>query len=158
MSGLKINFNKSDVMVMAYSPDKCQSIASRLNCHLGSFPTTYMGIPIGDSRHSVVDLQPTMDKLQLCIEPWQGRRLSKAARTILINSSLSSLLLFLTSFYSHLETLHHEITKVQARFFWAGDNNKQKYHMVSWPDICKPMIKGVLRIMCSKRMTISLLS
>ena len=77
---------------------------------------------------------------------------------ILINSSLSSLLLFLMCFYNLHETLHHKIAKVQSRFYWAGDNNKQKYHMVSWPDICKPREQGGLGIMCSKRMNIALLS
>ncbi|XP_073368024.1 uncharacterized protein [Aegilops tauschii subsp. strangulata] len=146
MLGLKINFDKSDVMVMGYSPNECRSIANRLNCRLGSFPMTYLGTPISDSRLSVADLPPTVAKLQLRIEPWQGRWLSKAAQTILINSSLSRLL-FLMIFYSLHETLHHEIAKVQARFFWAGDNNKQKYHMVSWPGICTPREQGGLGIM-----------
>src|SRR3954471_14786858 len=141
MSGLKINFDKSDVMVMGYSPSESLAITNRLNCRLGSFPTSYLGTPISDSRLSAADLRPTVSKLQSRCEPWQGRWLSKAARTILINSSLSSLLLFLMSFYSLHETLHH---KVQSRFYWAGDNNKQKYHMVSWPDICKPREQGGL--------------
>ena len=49
MSGLKINFDKSDVVVMGYSLAECQDIANRLNCRLGSFPTTYLGTPISDS-------------------------------------------------------------------------------------------------------------
>ncbi|KAE8795838.1 ABC transporter G family member 37 [Hordeum vulgare] len=57
---------------------------------------------------------------------------------MLINSSLPSLLIFVMSFYSLHETLHHEIAKYQSRFYWAGEGDKQKYHMVSWPDICKP--------------------
>ncbi|XP_048553840.1 bidirectional sugar transporter SWEET6b-like [Triticum urartu] len=129
MSGLKINFDKSEVMVMGYSPAESQSIANQLNCQLGSFPTSYLGIPISDSLLSVADLWPSLLKLHRRIEPWQGRWLSKAAQTILINSSLSSLLLFIMSFYSLPETLHHEIDTVQARFFWAGDGDKQKYHM-----------------------------
>ena len=40
------------------------------------------------------------------------------------------------SFYSLHETLHQEVAKYQSRFFWAGKGDKQKYHMVSWPDIC----------------------
>uniref|UniRef100_A0A453HDE3 Uncharacterized protein n=1 Tax=Aegilops tauschii subsp. strangulata TaxID=200361 RepID=A0A453HDE3_AEGTS len=158
MSGLKINFDKSDVMVMGYSPDECLGIANQLNGRLGTFPTNYLGTPISDSRSTVADLRSTVAKLQTRIEPWQGRWLSKAARTILINSSLSSLLMFPTSFYSLHETLHHEIAKIQSRFYWAGDNNKQKYHMVSWPNICKPWEQGGLGIMCSKRMNITLLS
>ena len=76
------------------------------------------------TRLTVADLRPAVTKLQTRIEPWQGRWLSKAAWTILINSSLSSLLLFLMSFYSLHETLHHEIAKVQSPFYWDGDNNK----------------------------------
>ncbi|XP_073357775.1 uncharacterized protein [Aegilops tauschii subsp. strangulata] len=121
-------------MVMGYSPPEARDIANRLNCRLGSFPTTYLGMPVSDSRLTVADLRPSVAKLQARIEPWQGRWLSMAARTILINSSLSSLLLFLMSFYSLHETLHHEIAKVQSRFYWAGDNNKQKYQM-----LCRPL-------------------
>ena len=116
MSGLKINFEKSDVMVMGYSPSESMTIANRLNCRLGSFPTSYLGTPISDSRLSVADLRPSVTKLQSRCEPWQGRWLSKAARTILINSSLSSLLLFLMSFYSLHESLHKEIATIQSRF------------------------------------------
>ncbi|KAE8802776.1 putative TdLSC37 protein [Hordeum vulgare] len=79
-------------------------------------------------------------------------------RTVLINSSLSSLLLFLVSFYTLPKTLHHEIATVQARFFWAGDGDKQKYHMVRWSEICKPRDHGGLGIMSSKRINIALLT
>lgn len=89
MSGLTINFDKSKVMAMGYLPAKRQSIADRLKCQLGSFPTSYLEIPISDSRLSVADLCPSVAKLQHRVEPWQGRWLSKAARTVLINSSLS---------------------------------------------------------------------
>ena len=145
-------------MVMGYSPAESLAIAKRLNCRLGSFPSSYLGTPISDSRLSAADLRPAISKLQSRCEPWQGRWLSKAARTILINSSLSSLLLFLMSFYSLHESLHKEIAKIQSRFYWAGEHDKQKYHMVSWPDICKPREQGGLGIMCSKRMNIALLS
>ena len=158
MSGLKVNFDKSEVMVFGYCQDERQSIADRLNCHLRSFPTTYLGIPISDARLTVAGLRPTAGKLQHRIEPWQGRWLSKAARKVLINSSLSSLLLFVMSFYSLPETLHHEIATVQGRFFWAGEGDKQKYHMVRWSEICKPRDQGGLGIMSSKRMNIALLT
>jgi hypothetical protein len=105
MSGLRINFDKSVVMVLGYSQDERQSIADRLNCQLGCFPTTYLGIPISDSRLTVAELRPTVGKLQRRIKPWQGRWLSKAAPTVFINSFVASLLLFIMSFYSLPETL-----------------------------------------------------
>ena len=104
-------------MVLGYPPVEAQAIADRLNCRLGSFPTTYLGIPISDSRLTVADLRPTVTRMQHRVEPWKGRWLSKAARVILINSSLASLLWFLMSFYSLHETLHQEVAKYQSRFF-----------------------------------------
>ncbi|KAE8802762.1 putative TdLSC37 protein [Hordeum vulgare] len=103
---------------------------------------------------SIADLRATVLKFQHRIEPWQGRWLSKAAKTILINSSLSSLLLFIMSFYNLHQTLHHEMGTIEARFFWAGDGDKQKNHMVRSPDICRLKDQGSLGIMSSKRMNI----
>ncbi|KAE8778178.1 ABC transporter G family member 37 [Hordeum vulgare] len=73
MPGLKINFDKSEVMILGYRPDEAQLIANRLNCKLGHFPSSYLGIPISDSRLSFADLRPTVSRLQHRIEPWQGR-------------------------------------------------------------------------------------
>lgn len=64
MSRLKINFDKSEVMILGYSPDKAQLIADRLNCQLGYFPSSYLGVPISDSRLSVANLRSTVTKLQ----------------------------------------------------------------------------------------------
>ncbi|KAE8775691.1 ABC transporter G family member 37 [Hordeum vulgare] len=99
-----------------------------------------------------------MSKLQHRIEPWKGRWLSKASRIMLINSYLSSLLVFVKNFYILHETLHHEIAKCQSRFYWASEGDKKKYHKVSWPDIYKPRDQGGLVIMSLKRMNIALLT
>lgn len=62
------------------------------------------------------------------------------------------------SFYSLHDTLHREIAKYQARFFWAREGDKQKYDMVRWPNICKPRDQGGLGIMSSKHMNLALLT
>mgnify|MGYP006267382677 CR=1 FL=1 len=54
--------------------------------------------------------------------------------------------------------LHQEIAKYQSMFFWAGEGDKQKYHMVSWPDICKPKDQGGLGILSSRHTNIALLT
>ncbi|KAE8798314.1 ABC transporter G family member 37 [Hordeum vulgare] len=77
---------------------------------------------------------------------------------MLINSSLSSLFIFVMIFYSVHETVYHDIAKYHSRFYWACEGDKQKYHMVSWPDIYKPCDQVGLEIMSSKRMNIALLT
>jgi hypothetical protein len=45
MSNLKINFHKSEVVVMGRSATRQQTVADYLNCKLGEFPFMYLGIP-----------------------------------------------------------------------------------------------------------------
>uniref|UniRef100_A0A452ZG47 Reverse transcriptase zinc-binding domain-containing protein n=1 Tax=Aegilops tauschii subsp. strangulata TaxID=200361 RepID=A0A452ZG47_AEGTS len=71
---------------------------------------------------------------------------------------LISLLMYIMRFYSLHESLHQEIAKYLSRFFWAEENNKQKYHMVKWSEICKPKDHGGLGVISSKRMNITLLA
>ncbi|XP_020193058.1 uncharacterized protein [Aegilops tauschii subsp. strangulata] len=50
MSGLKINFDKSEVVVLGYSEAEQLRIADNLNCRLASFPISYLGMPLAESR------------------------------------------------------------------------------------------------------------
>ena len=70
MSGLKINFDKSEVMIMGYSTEDQQRIADNLNCKLSSFPVTYLGMPLSDSRLLVKDLEPVVGRVKTKAEPW----------------------------------------------------------------------------------------
>jgi hypothetical protein len=91
MSGLKINFDKSEVVILGYSPKDQQQIADSLNCRLTSFPVSYLGMPIWDSRILIKDLDPLVERVKSKAEPWRGKFTSKGSKTILINSCLSSL-------------------------------------------------------------------
>jgi hypothetical protein len=48
MPGLCINFHKSGVMVLGTSAETQHRVANMLNCKLGTFPFTYLGLPISD--------------------------------------------------------------------------------------------------------------
>ena len=69
-----------------------------------------------------------------------------------------SMLMYMMGFYSLQESLHQEIAKHISRFFWAGQGDRQKYHMVKWSEICEPKDQGGLGVISSKRMHIALLS
>jgi hypothetical protein len=45
LSGLKINFLKSEVIVMGAQPSEQARVAQALNCKEGKFPFTYLGFP-----------------------------------------------------------------------------------------------------------------
>jgi hypothetical protein len=55
MSGLKINFEKSEVMLVGGDDNIVIGYANLFNCHTGLFPMKYLGVPISVSRLHVVD-------------------------------------------------------------------------------------------------------
>jgi hypothetical protein len=55
MSGLRINFHKSEVMALGSTGQDQDTIANMLNCKRGSFPFTYLGLPISDCAVTTTD-------------------------------------------------------------------------------------------------------
>uniref|UniRef100_A0ACD5YRR4 Uncharacterized protein n=1 Tax=Avena sativa TaxID=4498 RepID=A0ACD5YRR4_AVESA len=62
LSGLTINFDKSEVMVLGYPDVEHQRIADNLNCTLADFPITYLGFPIRETRVLIRDLAPLVSR------------------------------------------------------------------------------------------------
>lgn len=60
MSGLKINFKKTEVVVLGYSEAEQQWIADKLNCRLSTFPIAYLGMPLSDSLVPLSEFHPLL--------------------------------------------------------------------------------------------------
>jgi hypothetical protein len=56
MSGLKINFEKSETMLVLDDPDKIQEYVDLFNCQKCKWPIKYLGTPVCARRLSVVEL------------------------------------------------------------------------------------------------------
>jgi hypothetical protein len=82
MSGLKTNFDKSEVVVMGFNPEEQQRIADNLNCRLATFPVNYLGMPIRDTRILIKDLDPLVGRVKAKAELWRGKFTSKGSKTI----------------------------------------------------------------------------
>jgi hypothetical protein len=73
--------------------------------------------------------------------------LSYGGRLILINSVLSSLALFMLSFYEVPKGILDKLDFYRSRFFWQGDNHKKKYRLTKWTIIYRPKEQGGLGIL-----------
>ena len=62
MSGLKINFTKSEVIMLNGDTDAELAYADLFNCQTGSFPIKYLGVPVSPSRLHVKDWVPLEKK------------------------------------------------------------------------------------------------
>jgi hypothetical protein len=63
ISGLRINFHKSEVMVMGVDQEEGPRIAHMLNCKHDSFPLSYLGLPISDRALTAADWGPLSAKV-----------------------------------------------------------------------------------------------
>ncbi|GKV51343.1 hypothetical protein SLEP1_g58010 [Rubroshorea leprosula] len=99
VSGLKIDFAKSQLMGVGIEESWRVEMAFRLCFKEGDFPFKYLGIPIGGNNRRVAMWQPMVDSFKRKLTSWKGRHLSMGGRITLINSVLSSLPVFLMSAY-----------------------------------------------------------
>jgi hypothetical protein len=91
MSGLKINYHKSEVVVIGVDDDRKTKIANMLNCKQGGLPIKYLGFPISNTKLKMGMFRGMVEKMRKKLQPWKGKNLSSGGRLILTNSSLRSM-------------------------------------------------------------------
>lgn len=91
MSSLKINYQKSEVVVTGAEEEETLRVANLLNCQVGALPMKYLGLPVHREKLTSADLGVVSIKLEKRLATWQYRHLSFGGRAVLINSCLCSI-------------------------------------------------------------------
>jgi hypothetical protein len=157
MSSLKINFGKSEIIMVSLDEQKTLLFSELINCASGSWPIKYLGVPVSGPRLHVKDWMSLNDKILKRLDGWQSTSLSYGGKLILLNACLSCIPTYAMSMYLLPKTVVKKIDIVRKRFFWQGGANKRKYHLVKWAVITKPKKKGGLGVKDLRKMNISLL-
>jgi hypothetical protein len=63
VSGMKISFNKSEVIPLNLDDNQIHEVAHVLSCLVGTLPFKYLGVPIHFEKLKRGELQPVIDKL-----------------------------------------------------------------------------------------------
>jgi hypothetical protein len=90
LASLKINFNKTEILMINDEGSWGQSYAEMFNYQVGLFPIKYLGVPVSPSRLKVSDWLPLIDKSHKRLDVWKGGNLSIAGRATLISTSLNN--------------------------------------------------------------------
>lgn len=61
MSGLKINYHKSEVVTFGYDGEQQRDIANAINCKVGKQPMTYLGFLIYDESLGRSAFKPILE-------------------------------------------------------------------------------------------------
>jgi hypothetical protein len=70
MSGLKINFEKSEVPLIQSDDAKLQTYTELFNCQPGSWPIKYLGTPVCARRTTVAEMKFVEEKIKQGMEGW----------------------------------------------------------------------------------------
>jgi hypothetical protein len=157
MPGLKINFNKSEIVMVSSDEQKALWYSDMMNCATGQWPIKYLGVPVSGNRLHVKDWLFLDEKLLKRLDGWQGASLSYGGRLTLINACLSNIPTYVMSMYLLPKTVIKKMDKTRKRFFFGKVEISKKYHLVKWMVITRPKKKGGLRIKDQRRMNLSLL-
>lgn len=118
MSGLKINFHKSEIYCIGEAKEKIQEYKEIFSCREGSLPLQYLGLHIDDKRVNNAQWRPVEEKIEKRMAGWVGNMLSIGDRVTLVNSCLSSIPLFMLSFLEAPKGVLKNMNSSRSRMVW----------------------------------------
>lgn len=118
MSGMRINFHKSEMIPLNLDKPQTNDMTTIFGCPVGTFPINYLGIPFHYQNLSRVDLQPMVEKILKRIAGWRGKLLSYVGRIVLIKTCLSSIPIYLISFFKFPKWALDSINSHMACCLW----------------------------------------
>lgn len=91
ISGMKINYNKSELIPINTMDDELLPFLDILGCSTWQFPIKYLGIPLHYDKLRREDIQSLIDKIMNRMTGWRGKLLSYRGRLILTQDYLASI-------------------------------------------------------------------
>ncbi|KAG8060373.1 hypothetical protein GUJ93_ZPchr0002g26796 [Zizania palustris] len=157
MSGLKVNFHKSEVFCVGMNLERSRNFCQVLTCKMGDFPIQYLGLPLNKNRITNCDWRICENKVEKRLSCWKGKLLDIGSRLILLNSCISSIPLYMLSFYEIPKGVLKRIDACRSRLLWQEGQGARKYHLENWAMICSPKDYGGLGVLDLKWMNIALM-
>ena len=144
--GLNINLSKSMLVGINVKEEDMVSLARVAGCELGSWPMSYLGMPLGDNPCRVDFWGPVIEKISKRLEGWLKGCLSRGGRLTLIQSVLESIPIYYLSLFKIPISVCNIIEKLMRDFFWEGYGERVCDHIVNWDIVSKSKEKGGLGI------------
>ena len=159
MSGLKINLAKSEIIPIG-PVNNLVELASELGCNIGSFPTSYLGLPLG-AKHKAMGVWDSIEeRYRKGLAAWKTQYISKSGRITLIRSVLSSLPIYHLSLFRMPQKVCVRLERIQRQFLWGGGGSapEKKIPLVSWATVCSEKSKGGMGVKSFSKLNKALLS
>jgi hypothetical protein len=157
ISGLKVNFHKSELIGINVEDTWLKEAAAVLNCKVGSLPFNYLGLPIGADPRKARTWEPVINSLRKRLLSWKNQALSMGGRLVLLKSVLTALPIYFLSFFKAPSGIISLIESLFKSFLWGGSAEAKKVHWVKWEKISKSKERGGLGVRDLRAFNIALL-
>jgi hypothetical protein len=122
-SGLNTNLPKTE-----YYPIRCEGIDMSFLTSFGqafpTFPTTYLGLPLGIRKPSWVVMQTVVQKIGNRLLGWKRMFLTYPGRELLVKTILTSMPTYFLTVYKMPKWAIAGIDRFRRGFFWRGKTLK----------------------------------
>jgi hypothetical protein len=157
MSGMRINFHKSEIIPLNLYDALVHEISHVLNCPVGKLPLKYLRVPLHFDKLKREDLQPVIHKMIKRAAGWRGKLLAYSSRLVLIKACLASVHAYLMSFIKLPKWAIRLIESQMAHCLWNDDENVHKYHLAGWKHVAMKKEYGGLGVPDLRELNLCLL-
>uniref|UniRef100_A0A8I6WLN0 Reverse transcriptase domain-containing protein n=1 Tax=Hordeum vulgare subsp. vulgare TaxID=112509 RepID=A0A8I6WLN0_HORVV len=158
LSGMKINFHKSNLITINMAEDRTRVFAQIFCCNLGSFPIKYLGAPLHYDKLRKEDLQPLIDRIIKGISGWLGRYLTYRGKIILLCACIVSIPAYLMAVMKFPKWAIKAINSQMSYFLWGNMGEQHKYHLAHWGLVSRKKEFGGLGIPNIREFNMALLA
>lgn len=145
-TGLKVNLQKSMMLPINITEERLDFLAKTFGCSKGSFPFTYLGLPMGLTKPSVQDYLPLINKCEARLGS-VSTFLSQAGRLELTNAVFTALPTYYMCTLALPKTVIYRIDKFRKHCLWRGNEvNARKHPKAAWQMVCKTREEGGLGV------------
>jgi len=145
-TGLKVNLKKSMMLPINVSDQKLDFLANTFGCSKGTFPFTYLGLPLGLTKPLIHDYMPLLNKCEARLGSI-STFLTQAGRLEVTNAVLSALPTFYMCTLEIPKTVIKRIDTLRRNCLWRGNEaNARKPPKAAWKLTCKSKAEGGLGI------------
>jgi hypothetical protein len=146
-TGLAVNYHKSCMLPINVPDDEIQLLAMGFGCTVGSFPFTYLGLPMGTTRPGIQDLSPLVCRIERKLTASMNL-LAYRGRLQLIQSCIQFMPIFFLCSLHIPPGILKPINRIIRHGLWGkNEDGKGKQSLASREMICKPRSAGGLGIM-----------